>query len=291
MIKTGSIVVMLLAFIITIGSWSLTFKKSVSPLPDEQLFEKIDAYMKGQNDFSGALLAARRGKVFLSKGYGYADYECSRANTVHRPFNIASLTKSFTAVAIMILQEKKLLSVYDPICDYIEDWPDGDKITIHHLLTHTSGIQNFNQRESQMLACTEIDQIVDRVKKWPLEAAAGERFRYCNTGYFILAKIIESASGMPYNTFLNVAIFEPMNMKNTGDIFKTASKSCAVGYSLNDCSYQRTPPIVLPMSLLGNGNLGSSLQDMWIWDQALDEGRLLSKKSMNSLFEPPDLHA
>src|SRR6267378_5020585 len=160
----------------------------------------VQPYMEG-NNFSGSILIARQGKVLISKGYGMADYELSVPNTPQTRFHLASLTKSFTAAAIMILQEQGKLSVEDPLKKFVPDYPNGDKITIHHLLTHRSGIPNVNnfpEYGSKSLSRMSLDEIIRMFKDKPLEFEPGARYRYSNSNYNLLAFIIEKTSGKSY---------------------------------------------------------------------------------------------
>src|SRR3970040_1295413 len=149
----------------------------------------VQPYLEG-NNFSGAVFIARKGKVLVSKGYGMANYELGAPNTPRTKFHIASVSKPFTAAAIMILQERGLLSTDDPLTKFIPDYPNGDKITLHHLLTHTSGIPNVNDfpdydRDSKFPHTT--GNLVEMFKHQPLEFQPGERYRYSNSNYNLLA--------------------------------------------------------------------------------------------------------
>lgn len=158
--------------------------------------------------FSGAVLVAYQGEVLLSKGYGFADRDRKIANTPQTQFQIASVTKQFTAVAILILQEQSKVSVSDPICNFIVNCPTmWQEITIHHLLTHTSGIPNYDYRELGIYQSPDDtawspEAFVTVIKKWPLDFQPGEKWSYSNSGYIILGYIIEQVTGQPYETFL-----------------------------------------------------------------------------------------
>src|SRR5262245_33380142 len=162
---------------------------------------KVDAYVRPFLEikgFSGAILIARKGQVLLRKGYGMANYELDAPNTPQTKFHLASISKSFTAAAILILEERGLLNVSDPIGKYIPDYPEGDKITIHHLLIHTSGIPNVNNfldYNAKSKFPQTLANIIEMFKNKPLTNKPGERYSYSNSNYNVLAFIIEKVSG------------------------------------------------------------------------------------------------
>ena len=253
-----------------------------------QLFaQKIDAYLQSYGDFSGAVLVAQKGEIVISRSYGWADYESKIANTPQTKFKIASITKSFTALAIMQLQEKDLLHVQDPIAKYIPDYQHGNTITIHHLLTHTSGIANYYKRFNELEHCSSCEEMVTIFKSWPLEFEVGSAYAYSNTGYLLLAYLIEKVSGQSYNDFLSENIFKPLGMNNTGSYTsETNLKNCAHGYLKENNEIKKAPPIVAPLTLQGNGNLYSTLEDMYRYNQALLEGKFVSKGGLDCMFAP-----
>ena len=176
--------------------------------PAENLSAKVTAYMEGlqrRGEFSGVVLLARGGKVLFARGYGMANLEHDVPNTVDTKFRLGSVTKQFTAVGIMMLQERKKLSVHDSICIYVHDCPDHWKsITIHHLLGHTSGIPSFTEFPDndryERLPMQVVDTIA-RFKGKPLDFPPGDRFQYSDSGYLLLGYIIEQASGEKYRRF------------------------------------------------------------------------------------------
>ena len=183
------------------------------------LERKIDEYVRPFLDaggFSGAILAAKDGRILLSKGYGMANYELGISNTPKTKFHIASVSKTFTAAAVLLLEETSRLKVSDPVAKFVPDYPQGERITIHHLLTHTSGIPNVNDfpdygRWSRFPH--QLEEIVGWFKRKPLEFAPGERYGYSNSNYNLLAFIIEKASGERYGDFLKRRIFDPLEMR------------------------------------------------------------------------------
>ncbi len=158
---------------------------------------KVDAYVRPYLEikgFSGSVLVASKGKILLRKGYGLANYELGVSNTPDTKFHLASVSKSFTAAAIMMLVERGLMNTSDPLSKFIPDYPEGDKITVHHLLVHTSGIPNVNNfpdyGDKSKFPQTP-STLIEMFKNKPLTIKPGERYSYSNSNYNVLAFIIE----------------------------------------------------------------------------------------------------
>lgn len=183
--------------------------------------KQADQYLIDQQ-YSGIALIAKNGQILLRKGYGYSDE--NRLVHADQKSRIASLTKSFTAAAVMKLAEKGKLKLDDTLESYIPGFPSGDRITIHMLLSHTSGITSNIPREQGMT----LQQTVDAIKSKPLLAEPGAEFKYSNGGYVLLASIIEQVSGMKYGDYLNQQFFQPLNMDDTGEA--DASTQVIKGY-------------------------------------------------------------
>lgn len=276
-------------FMLTMGFGSVVATTTLSEIEvsNQRLVRQIDAYMQNYSDFSGAVLIAKAGEVVFSRGYGYANDDLGVLNTPQTKFRIASLAKSFTSMAIMQLQEQGLLSVRDPLSRFIPDYPDGNKITIHHLLTHSSGVQNYYKHFSDVCHCRSVDELVIALKAWPLDFEPGSQFRYSNSGYVLLAHIIETVSGKKYGNFLRENIFDPLKMNDSGqDDSESVLKDHAIGYVKINYALQKVPSILGPITLVGNGDLYSSVQDLYKWDQALEAEKIVSKRSLEAIFTP-----
>jgi CubicO group peptidase (beta-lactamase class C family) len=258
----------------------------------QDIATQADDYIKGKaknNQFSGAVLIAKGGKVLLSKGYGMANYELDVANTPQTKFRLGSITKQFTALAIMQLQEKGLLSVDDPVTKYFPDYKIAEKVTIHHLLTHTSGIHNFTsdaEYEQTMTLNSPIEKTIGRFKEKPLDFAPGEKWNYSNSGYILLGAIIEKVSSKSYESYLKENIFQPLNMVNTGyDHSEVIIKNRAAGYQMGkngmvNASY-------LDMSIpYSAGSLYSTIEDLYLWDRALYTEKLAKRATLEKIFTP-----
>ncbi len=260
--------------------------------PAQDIETKVDEYINAQlklGAFSGSVLIAQGGKVLLSKGYGMANLELGVPNTPQTKFRLGSVTKQFTAMAIMQLQEKGLLNVNDPIIKYIPDYPNGEKITIHHLLTHTSGIPNltdFPDFLETMMIPSPVEKTIERFKNKPLEFEPGEKFSYSNSGYVLLGYLIEKISGKSYEDFLNENIFQKLKMFNSGyDHTNTILQNRASGYTLGTDGLVNAAYIDMSLPL-GGGCLYSTVEDMYLWDRALYTEKLVSKTTMEKIFTP-----
>ncbi|MFH1253839.1 MAG: serine hydrolase [bacterium] len=253
---------------------------------------KLDSYIKAYVElgkFSGSVLVAKDGKILLCKGYGMANYEHDIPNTPQTKFRLASITKQFTAMAVMQLQEQGLLSVNDTLSKYIPDYPSGNKITIHHLLTHTSGVPNvtaFPESERKKIKPHTLEQLIERFKLKPLDFKPGEKHSYSNSGYILLSYIIEKASGKKYETVLKENIFTPLNMINSGyDKSSTVIKNRASGYSMSGDELINASYIDMSYPA-GAGALYSTVEDLYLWDQALYSEKLLSDELRATVFAP-----
>ena len=265
---------------------------------DATIIQKVDEYISAcvdQKEFNGAVLVARGGKVLVNKGYGMADFEHQIPCTPTTKFRLGSITKQFTAMAIMKLQEQGHLNVSDSISKYISltEFPLGDQVTIYHCLTNTPGLQDYLNCPDSNFAkskgstqCHTATEIIASFKDAPLEFEPGSRYKYCNSGWILLTAIIERISGMSYEGFLQKNIFQSLGMVNT------CSDSQQKEIEGRACGYTRNPDDFVPAGFVdmscaqGAGILLSSLEDMYAWDRALYTDRLVSKASLDTLFTP-----
>jgi CubicO group peptidase (beta-lactamase class C family) len=233
--------------------------------------------------FSGSVLAARDGQIILSQGYGLADREKKTPNTAQTRYRIYSITKQFTAMAILMLQEQGKLNVQDPICKYIPDCPAAWKeIAIHHLLTHTSGIPDpLSLTDYQRTDATPSppEQTILRFKDKPLDFQPGEKWSYSNSGYILLGAIIERVSGQAYEDFLQKNIFEPLKMVDTG--YDHNRTDLAVGYTSSGRIKANSVDMSLPYAA---GGLYSTVEDLYRWDQALYTEQLVPQQALDTMF-------
>ncbi len=263
-------------------------------MKDKDIQLKLEEYMDSYVDtwpFSGSVSIAKHGKVIFEKGYGMASIEHSVPNTLNTKFRIWSITKQFTAVAILMLEEKGLLKTSDTLRSYFPNYPEFDeRITIHHLLTNTSGLFNYtNVPDSHKKLCKmplTSEELISIFKDRPLEFEPGSDWDYSNSGYYLLGLIIEKISGKTYEEFLKDNVFEPLGMKNSGvDDNRTILSNKATGYYLNDesliqCGYVDMNPV------FSSGGMYSTVEDMNLWTEGLFGGRLIKKASIEKMITP-----
>jgi CubicO group peptidase (beta-lactamase class C family) len=283
---------LLLTFLLTACS---TVKTTPYPSQSPSLASQVDTFLTGEvenEQFSGSVLIARAGKVLFSKGYGMADWDHHVPNAPQTEFRIGSLTKQFTAMAILLLQERGKLHVQDHICLYVPHCPTAwQPITIQHLLTHTSGIPNFTAfSDFDFTQSYSPEQLIAHFIDKPLAFQPGTRYSYSNSGYVVLGYIIERVTGEPYALFLQHAIFTPLQMRNTGyDQNYPPLPEHATGYQ--DWQFVALAEPVkaqyIDMSVLfAAGGLYSTVEDLYRWTQALSTPVLVSQKSLDAMFTP-----
>jgi CubicO group peptidase (beta-lactamase class C family) len=269
----------------------LTGSYCLSQTSPEDVATRIDDYLSrlvATDQLSGSVLVADDGEILISKGYGLANIEHDVPNTPHTKFRIGSITKQFTAMAIMMLQEQELLSVHDPISAYVLDCPEAWKdITIHHLLTHTSGIPEYVEFSDiwEFLGLPRtIEDTIAYFKESPLDFSPGTRHQYSNSGYVVLGYIIEAVTGEPYEVFLSQNIFEPLGMSNSGyDNYRTILLDRAAGYTREGGILMNGVHIETG-ALNASGALYSTVEDLFLWDQALYTTELVSEETLNTIF-------
>ena len=238
------------------------------------------------------VLASRDGKVLFSKAYGMADVKGKKANTPDTTFRIGSITKQFTAAAILLLQERGKLSVQDSLAKYYPEWPNGKNITLHHLLTHTSGIYSYTSNPFfavQVSKPANIATLIPAIQKEKVNFATGEKWEYCNSGYFVLGLIIEKVSGKGYGEFLHTEFFEPLGMKRTGvHVAGKEPKGEALGYAKGLLGFALSNNWDMTWAG-GAGALYSTTGDLQRWNEGIFGGKVLKKKSLRAAFTPVKL--
>ncbi|HAG97765.1 MAG TPA: hypothetical protein DDW33_09285 [Ktedonobacter sp.] len=265
--------------------------EQATPTPQTALIEsQVDSLLRNKaahQQFSGSVLIAQNGHVLLSKGYSVADWDDQAPNTPHTRFYLGSTTKQFTAMAILILQERGKLHVHDHLCSYIAHCPAAwQPLTIHELLTHTSGIP---QLDDSQLSGASPEAWIASYDTVPLAFAPGSHFDYCSVCYQILGYVVQQASHQPYNVFLQQAIFDPLQMKDTGfDPNYLSLPDHAVGYAA-----WQVKAVTLGWSLASqwsflsaSGLLTTTVEDMYRWDEALDTSDLVTQQTLDEAFTP-----
>jgi len=268
--------------------------KTDTPFP---LFESLvdNIFKSAQNGISPgvAVLVSQNGKIIYQKSFGYADVGNKVPVSSDTKFRIGSITKQFIASSILKLQEEGKLNVQDKLSKFIPDFPKGDEITLHQLLTHTSGIFSYTESPNFYKYTTmpiSSASLVDTIKTYPFDFNPGEKYKYCNSGYFILGYIVEKTSGKKLNDYLTETFFKPLGMNSTGihDPYKLLENE-AYGYS-----YERGKVIKSlnwDMSWAGGaGAIYSTVKDLNLWNEAIFNGKVLSAASIQSAFTPSELN-
>jgi CubicO group peptidase (beta-lactamase class C family) len=245
-----------------------------------------------EGDPGAAVLVAQNGRIRYQNGYGYADIGNRVRITPDTKFRIGSVTKQFTAAAILKLQEDGKLRIDDKLSQYYPDFPRGDEITLYHLLTHTSGLANYtNKPDFLKKVMTEATptEIVESIKKDKPDFPPGEKWEYCNSNYFLLGCIVEKVSGQSLETFFQETFFDPLGMKNTGiHHWNRILDREATGYSYVGGKVQRS--LDWDMSWAGGaGALYSTVGDLSRWNDALFHGKVLEPASLEAAFTPARL--
>jgi CubicO group peptidase (beta-lactamase class C family) len=260
------------------------------PQIDTARMEQVVQSYVPAKQFMGTVLVAQDGKVLLDKGYGFANLEWQVPNTPTTKFRLGSITKQFTAASILLLEERGKLKVEDPVKKYMPDAPAAwDKVTIFHVLTHTSGIPSFTSfpefRSKEAQAMTP-QQLVDWFRDKPLEFEPGTKWNYSNSGYVLLGYLIEKISGQSYIDFLQQNIFTPLGMKDSGyDSNSTVIAHRAAGYAPGKDGPENAGFVHMSIPFSA-GALYSTTEDLLRWEQGLFGGKVLKPESLVKMTTP-----
>ncbi len=274
---------------------ALAFTVLVAPAWGQDQPAEIDRLMETYHDyglFNGTVLVADHGEVIFKKGYGWADMEWDLPNAPDVKFRLGSITKQFTAALILQLVNEGRIALDDPLTKHLPDYPaeTGDKVTIHHLLTHTSGIPSYTGLpeffpEMSRDAYT-VPEFIEVFAHLPLEFEPGTQWRYDNSGYFLLGAVIEAVTGQTYEEALRERIFDPLGMNDSGyDHHAAILKKRAAGYEHEGLDLINAP--YLDMSLpYAAGSLYSTVEDLFKWDRALYTEAVLPDSLKEKMFTP-----
>lgn len=259
-------------------------KSKVDPSNKAAEINEIINLYASYDTLNGAILVADKGEVIYKNGLGLANMEWDIPNTVETKFQIASLTKMFTAMLVLQLVAEHKLELHEPISSYLPTYPkeNGDKITIHHLLSHASGLgrepsnnEKYNQPEA----------MVAQFANAPLSFPPGAGFEYSNSGYTLLGYLIETITEQSYEEALQARIFKPLKMKNSGYFTnRKLIKNMASGYHKGFAEFQNTEETD-ESTAYAAGAIYSTIDDLFTWDQALSTEILLPKKYRDLFFE------
>jgi CubicO group peptidase (beta-lactamase class C family) len=249
--------------------------------------EQIIQDYAGRKQFSGAILVAQGGKIVLDKAYGYANLEWDIPNSPTTKFQIASMTKQFTAASVLLLEERGKLHVEDPVKRYMPDAPPAwDRVTIYNLLTHTSGIPNKYDGITSWTQTKTPEQLVASFRNKPLDFQPGETRKYSNSGYYLLGYLIEKISGQSYGDFVRENILKPLGMNDSG--YNSNSEVIprrASGYHLGSIGPENGQYYDMTLRFSAGG-LYSTTEDLLRWEQGLFGGKLLSAASLKKMTTP-----
>src|SRR5687768_10124353 len=253
----------------------------------QMLTTELDKLLAAQfkdNEPGVAVLVARKGEIIYKKGFGLANLELDVPMQVDNIFRIGSITKQFTAVAILQLMEQGKLNLQDEITKFIPDYPtQGNKITIEHLLTHTSGIRSYTSM-SDYFGKIKLDmkpsEMIDYFKNEPMDFAPGAEHRYNNSGYYLLGYIIEQITGKTYAQYLEENFFKPLEMTNSlyGND-QAIIKKRASAYSMGDNGFENSPSMSMTQPYAA-GSIQSTVSDLFKWHQAVNSYKLVKKENL-----------
>ena len=261
---------------------------------ESQIDNILNASYKA-NEPGATALVYKNGGVIYRKGFGSANLELGVAMQPEHVFEIGSITKQFTAIAILMLEEEGKLKVEDDMTKYIPDYPtQGKTITIHNLLNHTSGIKSYTSLQSFMKhARTDMtpSELIDKFKNEPMDFDPGEKFLYNNSGYVILGHLIEVITGDTYANYIQKNIFDKVGMKNSyyGSM-KRLIKNRAYGYKQVENGYANADYLSLTLPYAA-GSLMSNVDDLLKWQKALNTNQLITQKSYNKAINGSSLNS
>ncbi|HET9529584.1 MAG TPA: serine hydrolase domain-containing protein [Blastocatellia bacterium] len=291
-LRTQALMTRFLALILILGSFSQaaaqspkTADKDIAAAIDELLMKTFKPDEPG-----AAVIVVKDGKEVLRKGYGMADMELGVRIEPDMIFRLGSITKQFTAVAILMLAGQGKLSLSDEITKYLPDYPTRDhKITIEHLLTHTSGIKSYTsipEWRPMWRKDVTLKEIIDLFKDKPMDFAPGEQWRYNNSGYVLLGAIIEKVSGQSYKDFIEKNIFAPLGMKRSfyDDTQRIVPRRVS-GYAKNKDEFVNAEYLSMSWPYAA-GSLMSTVDDLAIWDAALYTEKLVKQESLKRAWTP-----
>ncbi len=253
----------------------------------------LDGYAQAAfkvKDFNGVMLVMQKGKVIYKKAFGMADREWNVANTMNTKFRIGSVTKQFTATCILQLAEQGKLNIDDKLSKYIPDYPKGDSITIHMLLSHTSGIKNYTELSEfwpKAVLPLSTDSMIALFKNQPLDFSPGTKWNYSNSGFFLLGVIVEKASGKKFNDYLLENVIKKVGLKNTSmDRLDSVLAFRAKGYGKNEQGVWQHAMYISMEGPFSAGAIVSTVDDLYQWTEALHHYKVLTSESAKKMMTP-----
>lgn len=275
---------------IAIGLW---FNMAIAQQANDQHiiaeFDKLLSEQFKADETGATALVARHGRIIYNKAFGMANLELNVPMKPDNVFRIASITKQFTAVAILQLAEQAKLNLQDEITLFIPDYPtEGKRITIEHLLTHTSGIQDFTRIKSPDAQRGRLDfspvEMIDYFKNEPMRFDPGTHWEYSNSGYFLLGYIIEKVTGKTYREYLEENFFKPLGMSNSlyADDIKLVENR-AYGYTMSENGVENAPNLSMTQPFSA-GAIQSTVEDLFKWQMAVQAGKVIKKEFLDKAW-------
>ena len=261
---------------------------NVNAQSKEQKIDKLLSQYFSYGQFNGAALVAEHDRVILKKGWGYANFEWKIPNSADTKFKIGSVTKTFTDMLVFQQIEKGKLRLDGYVSDYLPDYPksQGEQITIHQLMTHTSGLPDYDEMDIDYSHNYPHEKILAMFDSLPLEFTPGTKFKYTNSGAFLLGVILEKITGKTYEQLLKENILQPLALKNTGyDYSNYVLEKRASGYKVfgPEPLQDQYVDVSVPYSAYG---MYSSCEDLYQWSRFLDANKLISKNSLEQYLKP-----
>lgn len=286
-----------LLYLVLMISATISIAAAARPLGDSDLVleRKVDRifsrFSEGKRP-GAAVLVMRDGQVLIKKGYGYAHIGNKQKVTAETNFRLASVSKTFTSTAILMLRDRGLLDLDQKITDFFPTFPDyGKSITVRQLLTHTSGFKEYFHVASGHIKrpLTDQDVVGLMMRQTGTGFKPGTNYKYCNSGYAVLASIVAKVSGKSYARFLREEILEKLGMKNSR-VFEDGVlvPSRAFGYVSTGAGFS-IEEIDRFSHVLGDGGIYTSIEDLVAWSRSLERGEILSRKSLAEAAKPGHL--
>jgi D-alanyl-D-alanine carboxypeptidase len=275
----------------------LTFAASAAPqgASDPILAAKVDSIatqvLQATGVPSASVAVVRHGRLAYANAYGAAKLDPRVAATPDMRYAIGSVSKQFTAAAILLLQQDGKLSIDDPVSKFIPGLTRGNEVTVRQLLSHTSGYQDFWPQDyvmPMMLSATTPQSIADRWGKQPLDFAPGSRWQYSNTNYTLAGMVVEKASGMPFFQFLRTRILQPLALTTASDFDVNPRAANATGYLRYGLGPLRPAPDAGAGWMWAAGELAMTPRDLASWDISIIRHSLLNPESYRALTSDAD---
>ena len=272
----------------------LTISLNINFLIAQTNYAKIDSVLNHffeEDSFNGSVIVSENGNTVYKNSFGYANFELKVKNEPYTKFKIGSCSKQFTAALIMILSEEGKIALDDRISKYIPEYPteNGNKITIHNLLSHTSGIPEYfllPNMETILLTENNPDEFIKYFWNLDLEFEPGTKLKYSNSGYFVLGKIIENITNKSYSEVLQEKIFTPLEMLNSGVIREDIIvNDKAYGY-IKAHDTLKVAPYINASGAFSAGAIYSTVEDLFKWQNALQSNAILKKESLEKMLKP-----